>query len=177
MLLAPSMIGFAVLQSAVLMGCTLQTVDTFQLGTQHQHQHIQQQQLQRSRQDATTRFNRPLFAAAKRATGGRRPGQDDRIASSDEWEPTPCQPDEARLTVIQITDVYTLEHLASVKTLLEETRARSTGSNVICVITGDFLSPYLLSSVDRGQGMMNALNKIPMVRYVDRCLSIITSWT
>jgi hypothetical protein len=39
------------------------------------------------------------------------------------------------LTVIQITDVYTLEHLASVKTLVEETRAKSFGSKVICMMT------------------------------------------
>lgn len=30
------------------------------------------------------------------------------------------------------------------------------------MMTGDFLSPYLLSSVDRGQGMMNALAKVPI---------------
>jgi len=30
------------------------------------------------------------------------------------------------------------------------------------MMTGDFLAPYLLSSVDRGKGMMNALGKIPI---------------
>lgn len=96
--------------------------------------------------------------------GGRAPGQVDRVATSDEpkWQPTPCKPGEARLTIIQITDVYTLEHLASVKTLLSETRAKSTGSKVVSMMTGDFLAPYLLSSVDRGKGMMNALKKIPI---------------
>ena len=64
--------------------------------------------------------------------------------------------------MLQITDVYTLEHFASFKTLLEETRAKSPGCEVRCVLTGDFLSPYLLSSVDNGNGMMNALNSIPL---------------
>jgi 2',3'-cyclic-nucleotide 2'-phosphodiesterase (5'-nucleotidase family) len=98
-----------------------------------------------------------------KAGGGRAPGQVDKVSSSEEtWVATPCAPDEARLTVIQITDVYSLENLASVKTLLADTRAKSTGSKVISMITGDFLAPYLLSSVDRGQGMMNALAKIPI---------------
>ena len=62
----------------------------------------------------------------------------------------------------QITDVYTLENFAHFKTLVEETRANCEGAKVICMLTGDFLSPYLLSSVDRGYGMMNALGKIPL---------------
>lgn len=99
---------------------------------------------------------------AKRSGGGRAPGQHDSILSSDDWEPTPCEPSEARLTIIQITDTYTLEHLASVKTLVADIKAKSEGAQVISMMTGDFLSPYLLSSVDRGQGMMNALAKIPI---------------
>lgn len=99
---------------------------------------------------------------AKRVGGGRAPGQDDQVLASDDWEPTPCEPGEARLTIIQITDTYTLENLASVKTLVADVRAKSEGATVISMMTGDFLSPYLLSSVDRGQGMMNALAKVPI---------------
>eukprot|EP00980_Cylindrotheca_fusiformis_P014769 scaffold4026_cov117-Cylindrotheca_fusiformis.AAC.4 len=95
-------------------------------------------------------------------SGGRAPGTEDKITSSDQWQATPCEPGEARLTIIQITDTYTLEHLASVKTLLADTREKSVGSKVISMMTGDFLAPYLLSSVDRGKGMMNALSKIPI---------------
>lgn len=58
--------------------------------------------------------------------------------------------------------MYTLENFASFKTLLEETRANAQGAKVVCMLTGDFLSPYLLASIDRGAGMMNALNKVPM---------------
>lgn len=96
------------------------------------------------------------------AFAGRMPKSEDNLENKEEWEPTPCDPEEARLTVIQITDVYTLETLASVKTLVEETKAKSKGSKVIAMMTGDFLAPYLLSSVDRGYGMMNALAKIPI---------------
>jgi 2',3'-cyclic-nucleotide 2'-phosphodiesterase (5'-nucleotidase family) len=101
------------------------------------------------------------MSSTKRSGGGRAPSQPDQASDLD-WQTSPCQPSEARLTVIQITDVYSLEHLASVKTLVEDIRQKSKGSTVISMLTGDFLSPYLLSSIDRGKGMMNALSKIPL---------------
>lgn len=158
MILSNKAIRLVVLQVVLVVGGNLQTTTTSitEAFTPIAHQ---QKQLRNGHNKAPSSLH-----AAVRASGGRKSGQDDKISLSDDWEPTPCQPEEARLTVIQITDVYTLEHLASVKTLVEETRAKSTGSKVICMITGDFLSPYLLASVDRGQGMMNALNAIPMVR-------------
>jgi len=79
---------------------------------------------------------------------------------------TPCQPHEARLTVVQITDVYTLENFASLKTLIATIRAAQgedgPRNKVVTMLTGDFLSPYLLSSVDRGAGMMRALAATPI---------------
>jgi 2',3'-cyclic-nucleotide 2'-phosphodiesterase (5'-nucleotidase family) len=107
-----------------------------------------------------------------RGGGGRPPSKDDELSSNiddhsigectkaPKWQPSQCQPGEARLIVLQITDVYTLEHLASFKTLLEETKANAKDSRVISILTGDFLMPYLLSSLDSGAGMMNALNQI-----------------
>jgi len=78
----------------------------------------------------------------------------------------PAAKDEARLTICQITDVYTLDNFASLKHLLRTMRQsqNSTPSTNKCVsmLTGDFLSPYLLSSVDRGAGMMNALTQTPI---------------
>lgn len=104
-----------------------------------------------------------LALGGKGGGGGRAPGTIDKLGEQEStWAPTPCQPEEARLTVVQITDTYTLEHLPSVKTLLQDIRAKSKGSAVISCMTGDFLAPYLLSSVDRGQGMMNAMAKIPI---------------
>lgn len=97
-----------------------------------------------------------------RGGGGRAPSTPDKVDGDQEWEAQPAEPSEARLIVLQITDVYTLEHFASFKSLLEDTRAKSQGAKVVCMLTGDFLSPYLLSSVDRGAGMMHALNRIPM---------------
>jgi hypothetical protein len=69
----------------------------------------------------------------------------------------------ARLRIVQITDVYTLVNFPSVKTLLDEKRAEvDQGGKTISVLTGDFLAPYLLSSFDKGVGMMSMLNKTPI---------------
>mmetsp|Transcript_20061 Transcript_20061/g.43178 ORF Transcript_20061/g.43178 Transcript_20061/m.43178 type:complete len:706 (-) Transcript_20061:47-2164(-) len=70
----------------------------------------------------------------------------------------PTSDSECKLIICQITDVYSLEHLASFKTLVDDIRAKNPGATVVSMLTGDFLSPYLLSTVDHGAGMMNALN-------------------
>ena len=41
--------------------------------------------------------------------------------------------------------------------MIEDTKKKAKGAKVISMLTGDFLSPYLLSSVDKGEGMMRAL--------------------
>ena len=69
---------------------------------------------------------------------------------------------ECRLIICQITDVYSLEHLSSFKTMVDDLRAKNKDASVITMLTGDFLSPYMLSTVDQGQGMMDALAEIPM---------------
>ena len=46
------------------------------------------------------------------------------------------------------------------KTLIEEEKAKNV--NTITVLTGDFLAPYLLSSVDKGAGMMTMLRETPI---------------
>jgi len=56
--------------------------------------------------------------------------------------------------------VYTLENFPSLRTLLRETRAANP--NTISMLTGDFLAPYLLSSIDQGFGMMRMCNAAPI---------------
>lgn len=139
----------------------------------------------------------PLFGIRGGASGGRRPdfddmpGLDDNLPDEESTEdeeqqtlqetrlvkpPTlknkswlkPCKASEARLTIVQITDVYTLENFASLRTMLQQIRlaqgsAPDNPSNrVISMLTGDFLSPYLLSSIDHGYGMMQALQGTPI---------------
>ena len=72
----------------------------------------------------------------------------------------PPSPTAARLTVVQVTDVYTLENFPRLKTLLHDVRA--TNPTTISMLTGDFLAPYLLSSIDKGHGMMRMINETPI---------------
>ena len=105
-----------------------------------------------------------IFFQKRKTSGGRKPDEFDKIAVNDPWD-DPIEPnkaDECRLIILQITDVYTLENLAHFKTLVEDVRAKSKGAKVVAMLTGDFLSPYLLSTVDRGYGMMKALAAIPL---------------
>ena len=71
---------------------------------------------------------------------------------------------EVKLRIIQITDVYTLVNFPKVKSLINEKRAEieAEGGQCISMLTGDFLAPYLLSSFDKGVGMMSMLNKTPI---------------
>jgi 2',3'-cyclic-nucleotide 2'-phosphodiesterase (5'-nucleotidase family) len=62
---------------------------------------------------------------------------------------------------------YTLENFPSLRTLILEKRAEfeaihGPGSKTVSVLTGDFLMPYLLSTVDKGRGMMAMLNGTPI---------------
>ena len=70
----------------------------------------------------------------------------------------------AKLRIVQITDVYTLVNFPKLKTLVEEkkTEVEAEGGKCISLLTGDFLAPYLLSSFDKGVGMMSMLNKTPI---------------
>ena len=107
-------------------------------------------------------------------SGGRKSGapdmpslkNEDEEESDQRWEPSPPKPSEARLTVVQITDVYTLENFASLKTMLQETRAKlkeyrgdtngdsngkeklpqtltKSDTGVISMLTGDFFGALL----------------------------------
>jgi len=70
------------------------------------------------------------------------------------------------LRIIQITDVYVLDNFPHLRTLVKEKRAeleqRGTGNMTVSMLTGDFLAPYLLSSFDKGCGMMQMLNGTPI---------------
>jgi 2',3'-cyclic-nucleotide 2'-phosphodiesterase (5'-nucleotidase family) len=104
--------------------------------------------------------------------GGGRRASEPNMESPDEivggdgdrpWYMEPPRQGESKLTIVQITDVYTLDNFASLKTMLQQIR-ESQGPNgqVVSMLTGDFLMPYLLSSIDRGAGMMMALKETPI---------------
>ena len=67
------------------------------------------------------------------------------------------------LRIIHINDVYVLENLPSLATLIRE---QSVGPDrTIAVLPGDFVAPSLLSALDMGFGMVDTLLKAG-IRYV-----------
>ena len=66
------------------------------------------------------------------------------------------------LRIVNVTDVYMLDNFPSLKTLLQEQIDSNPNGKTISVLTGDFLAPYLLSSLDFGKGMIQALNATPI---------------
>lgn len=69
------------------------------------------------------------------------------------------------LRIVQITDVYVLDNFPSLRTLIKEKTLElrhKCGGQTISMLTGDFLAPYLLSSIDMGVGMMKMLNGTPI---------------
>ena len=78
----------------------------------------------------------------------------------------PPSPTAARLTVVQVTDVYTLENFPRLKTLLHD--VRETNPTTISMLTGDFLAPYLLSSIDKGHGMSRRPLRVDAVELMPR---------
>lgn len=69
----------------------------------------------------------------------------------------------AKVRIVQVTDVYTLNNFPSLKTFLNECKEKEeTYGKTYSMLTGDFLAPYLLSSFDKGLGMMKMLNLTPI---------------
>jgi 5'-nucleotidase len=62
----------------------------------------------------------------------------------------------ARLRIVAITDVYELNNLPRLQTFL----AKLTTAPSAVVLTGDFLSPSTLSSIDGGRGMVATLRAV-----------------
>jgi 2',3'-cyclic-nucleotide 2'-phosphodiesterase (5'-nucleotidase family) len=60
------------------------------------------------------------------------------------------------MRIISINDIYTLENLPRLATLI---RAQRT-PDAIVIIAGDFVGPSLLSSLDAGRGMVDCLNAL-----------------
>lgn len=94
-------------------------------------------------------------ARALQGPGSAQDGQDPAIDSKG----------SAILRIIQITDVYVLENFPHLRNLIKERRAEleaTCGGKTVSMLTGDFLAPYLLSSLDNGVGMMSMINGTPI---------------
>jgi 2',3'-cyclic-nucleotide 2'-phosphodiesterase (5'-nucleotidase family) len=65
-----------------------------------------------------------------------------------------------RLRVISINDVYSLEHLPRLATLVRQRRETDPADTTLVVIAGDFVAPTILSAIDAGRGMIDCLAAI-----------------
>lgn len=62
------------------------------------------------------------------------------------------------LRIIQINDVYELKNFPNFKTLVDEC---SIGPDkTVVILAGDFLGPSLLSSLDKGRGMVDTMQAV-----------------
>jgi 2',3'-cyclic-nucleotide 2'-phosphodiesterase (5'-nucleotidase family) len=71
----------------------------------------------------------------------------------------------ARLRIVSINDVYSLLALPRLATLIAEARAVQPADLLLVTVAGDFLAPSLLSSLDGGRGMAEAMDALG-VHYV-----------
>lgn len=66
------------------------------------------------------------------------------------------------IRIVCINDVYSLENLPRIATLVTRSRKEDPADLLLTTIAGDFVAPSLLSSLDAGRGMVDCLNAIPI---------------
>jgi 2',3'-cyclic-nucleotide 2'-phosphodiesterase (5'-nucleotidase family) len=64
------------------------------------------------------------------------------------------------LRLVCVNDVYTLENLPRLRSLVEHHRLTSPADALLVTLAGDFLAPSVLSSLDHGRGMVDCMNAI-----------------
>ncbi len=80
--------------------------------------------------------------------------------------PSPS-PTRATLRIISVNDVYSLEALPRLKSLVRHYRERPESGVVLLVVcAGDFVAPSLLSSLDAGRAMVDCFNDIGVTHVV-----------
>ncbi len=67
-----------------------------------------------------------------------------------------------RLRLVCINDVYTLDNLPKLKTFVSACLDRGDADVTLTTLAGDFVSPSLLSSLDRGFGMVDCIDAVPI---------------
>ena len=69
----------------------------------------------------------------------------------------------ARLRIVHVNDVYELDELPRLASLIAHVKAEAklSGATVIATLGGDFLAPSVLSGLDNGFGMVDCMNRVP----------------
>ncbi len=71
-----------------------------------------------------------------------------------------------RLRVVAVNDVYSLENLPRLRTLVAQSAANDPADLFLATLAGDFVSPSMLSSLDFGRGMVDCLNAVPITHVI-----------
>lgn len=66
------------------------------------------------------------------------------------------------LRVVCVNDVYTLENLPRLRSLVAHHRAERPADRLLVTLAGDFVAPSILASLDKGVGMVDCLNAVPI---------------
>lgn len=70
------------------------------------------------------------------------------------------------LRVICVNDIYTLENLPRLHSLVRHHATSLPADRLLVTLAGDFIAPSILSSLDKGVGMVDCLNAIPITHVV-----------
>jgi NADPH:quinone reductase-like Zn-dependent oxidoreductase/2',3'-cyclic-nucleotide 2'-phosphodiesterase (5'-nucleotidase family) len=65
-----------------------------------------------------------------------------------------------RLRIVAVNDVYSLENLPRLRTLVEHHRATDPTDVFLVTLAGDFVGPSILSSLDAGRGMVECMRMV-----------------
>ncbi len=71
-----------------------------------------------------------------------------------------------RLRIIAVNDVYSLQYLPRLTSLVRHHTASDPADVLLVTIAGDFLAPSLLSSLDHGRGVVDCLNHVPITHAI-----------
>jgi 2',3'-cyclic-nucleotide 2'-phosphodiesterase (5'-nucleotidase family) len=72
--------------------------------------------------------------------------------------PRPRDAEDTYLRIVSINDVYDIKNYPYIKTIIQYLNQSSEDAVVVSSLSGDFLSPCLLTSLDGGKSMLEALN-------------------
>ncbi|MDB4939541.1 MAG: hypothetical protein JWP87_6513 [Labilithrix sp.] len=64
------------------------------------------------------------------------------------------------LRIVAVNDVYTLENLPRLRTLVEHHRSTDPADVLLVTLAGDFVAPSMLSSLDSGRGMVDCMKMV-----------------
>jgi 2',3'-cyclic-nucleotide 2'-phosphodiesterase (5'-nucleotidase family) len=71
-----------------------------------------------------------------------------------------------RLRIVSLNDVYSLENLPRMKSLVRHATDTDPADVTLVVLAGDFVAPSILSSLDAGRGMVECMNAVGVTHVV-----------